>query len=325
MKLFSLFLFYSFLYLCVGGTLLAYGLGVSPFYCFSWKTYEIFYNPFADWHTLYMRFLYEGWAVDSPKNVLIFFSFLFFFPLWIGLWFFWVRRVHWTRLLLKPFKSLQAHKAPVSNESTIVRHSNGRPLALRRASGFGGMVLPEASEQTGQKNETQSQAQSAVANKTTQPTQIDKEIKNKIAHLGAQYGYDLFENVACDGFVAPLVLATDTVALMMMCLTQSREWIADEEVSDESTEPTWFSAEGLIPSPFYQMTQVAEALRQKEQDSLIMPVVVVAEGNILNVQAVQQQWKECNGSVVLFENGKGEGLQTLEQLLQTHADSAVNS
>ena len=144
---------------------------------------------------------------------------------------------------------------------------------------------------------------------------VSEELKSQIRNLGQQYGYDMFENVLLDGVNVPVVLATDSVALLLNPLTKKREWIADEDSVEEDIEPTWFSAEGLITSPFYQMCKAAEQLKQQEPESDIVPIVLLCEGSILNAGALIEQWHSKDAFVALLNNGKAEGLPHLEEVL----------
>ena len=317
-KLF-LFIIYSFLFLCVGGSALSLVFGVSPFAFFSWQTKEVYLNPFSDWYVLYKQFWYDNWVINSPKDLSIFFTFLFFFPLYIALWF-WVRKVKWLKLIFKPFAFLHYSKAPALKENPSVKRHFERPVALRQSRGFGGSALPVASPPSEEKkaNVSAQNTQSSVSVsdlKSQDKTQLSAELKNQIKELGLQYGYDMFENVLLEDVTVPLVLATDTVALLLNPLMDKREWIADEVSAGDGLEPTWFSAEGLITSPFYLMSKAAEQLKLQEPDSDIVPVVLLCDGSVLNASALLSQWQEKNGFIALLNNGKGEGLLPLAEIL----------
>lgn len=320
-KLF-LFIIYSFLFLCVGGSAIGWLFGVSPFAFFSWETKEIYLNPLSDWYTLYKRFWYENWVVNTPKDLTLFFSFLFFFPLYIALWF-WGLKVKWMKRILKPFAFLHHPKAPVLKENLSIKKHFDRPVALRQTRGFSSAIANLAPMQDSNESKTledeniqtvplgdmHSQMNTAVKK------EVPETLKSQIKELGLQYGYDMFENVQLDGVTVPLVLATDTVALLLSPLTEKREWIADEISADEGIDPTWFSAEGLITSPFYQMCQAAEQLKAQEPDSDIVPVVLLCDGSILNAGALIETWQEKSGYVALLNDGKGDGLLPLSDIL----------
>ena len=111
---------------------------LSPFALFSWSTKEIYVNPFLDWQKLYTDFQHNNWAVDSLENLIIFFVFVFFFPLWIALWFL-VKRIPFKKIFLKPVylyrshvqsKKISASKMPVVSKGIV-----SRPIAMRRTPG----------------------------------------------------------------------------------------------------------------------------------------------------------------------------------------------
>ncbi|MBP5534803.1 MAG: hypothetical protein J6Y03_04785 [Alphaproteobacteria bacterium] len=323
MKVFFAFLIYSFIFLCVGGSLLTYYFDVSPFACFSVSTKEIFVNPFSDWYRLYMDFQHDNWAINSLENLIIFFIFLFFFPVWIGLWFI-LKRLNWEKIFMKPiyFYRRHFHKRNVEKPSVskMIKTSSERPTAVPKSVKFGNVTLTAEAENTpkDEKKETpNTNASTDSSTKVQSGNSINLRQKEQLRVLGEKYGYELFEKVQLDDYLVPFVFATDTVALVTTFLMDDKEWIADESISEDGSEPTWFSSEGLIPSPFYKMVKASEFLREKEPTSEIIPVVVVGRGSILNVSSIKEQWDEKEGAVVLWNEGTAEGLDTLENLLKS--------
>ena len=325
MKVFFAFLIYSFIFLCIGGSVITYYFDVSPFACFSMSTKEVFINPFSDWYRLYIDFQHDNWAINSLYNLTIFLIFLFFFPAWIGLWFF-LKRFNWEKIFLKPvyffkrhFRKKEIEKPDVSK---MVKTSSERPLAMRKSSNFGNLAaIAEGENSTNNESkEVPSTTQNTTSSNKQPGAPINLRQKEQLRLLGERYGFELFERVQLDGLLVPFVFATDTVALVTTFLTENSEWIADENISEDGNDPTWFSAEGLTPSPFYQMGKAAEFLKEKEPNSEIIPVVVLAEGSILNVPNMKELWEERGGAVVLWNNGKADGLSTLEDLLYSKKD-----
>ena len=314
-----LFIIYTFLFLCVGGALCTCLLGVSPFALFSWKTGEVFINPFSDWQMLYNDFQHNNWAVDSAENLIIFLVFIFFFPLWIALWFL-VRRIPFKKAFLKPvyfYKShFQSQKISAPKMPVVAKGMVNRPIAMRKTLGIRSIDLTETTTEQKSVDTTPSRPTTSRSN----PVSYKKEL----FELGQKYGYELFERVKLDDFIVPYVLATDTLALVLTVLDDDKEWIADETSSD-GDDPTWFSAEGLIPSPYSQMVGASEFLKEKEPDSVIIPVVVLAKGSILNVSNVKEQWDEKGGFVVVWKDGKGEGLDSLENLMREKSLDDIDS
>ena len=321
MNAFFAFLIYSFVFLCVGGSVIAYYFDVSPFACFSWSTNELFINPFSDWHRLYVDFLHDNWAINSFENLIVFFIFIFFFPAWIGLWFL-LKRIKWSKWFLKPvyfFKRLFAKKQEIKmpDVSKLSKTSAERPMAMRKSTSFGNMALM-AQEENESENKDDSAVPSTEQSSAPKPSSagITPQQKEQLRVLGENHGYELFEKVQMGDIMVPFVFATDTVALVTTVLLDDKEWIADEEISEGDSEPTWFSAEGLLPSPLFRMKKASEFLKEKEPDCEIVPVVVVAAGSILNAAAIKEEWDQLGGEVVVWNKGTGDDLDTLENLLQ---------
>lgn len=320
MNVFFAFLIYSFLFLCVGGSIITYYFDFSPFACFSWSTKELFINPFSDWHTLYIDFQHDNWAINSFKNLMIFFIFLFFYPAWIGLWFL-VKRIKWNKFFSKPvylFKRRFGKKEEIKmpDVSSLAKTTGDRPLAMRKSSNFGNPLLMAQAqeEQNKEVNDFPTNEPASFLKPSFEAVNVNQ--KEQLRALGEKYGYELFEKVQMDDLMVPFVFATDTVALVTTVLMDDREWIADEDVSEDGSEPTWFSAEGLISSPFSRMVKAAAFLREKEPDSEIVPVVVVGAGSILNAEIMEEKWSQMGGRVVVWNEEKHNGLETLEDLFQ---------
>ena len=197
-----------------------------------------------------------------------------------------------------------------------------RPQAMPQSKGFSSMVMAPVVNTTSNVTQQEEPVESGSltdgveSTLLSKPEELSPELKEQVKQVGNELGCDLFENVLLDNITVPLVLATDSVAFLMTFLLEEREWIADEEAADEDLDPTWFSAEGLITSPFYLMSKAAERLKQQEPESEIIPVVVLCEGSILNAGALKSQWEEKNGFVVSFNKDTDGTLQTLQELLQ---------
>ncbi len=324
-----IFIFYSFVYLVGYGWLIWYIFGFSPFMCFSSETKELFVNPLSDWSTLYRDFVNDKWVINSWGDTLMLVAFLSFFPLWIGLW---VRLSHAQiiKKILKPFHAIKRRQLNDAKpqQSTLKTSLMMRPKPMPRGVSFG------SSHTSPSKNQAATQSMQSMPNnamsaapvtggtalssstETTSSTgEFTQAFVEQMRQLGERYGCDLFEKVRLDDVTVPLVLATDTRAFLMTFLLDGREWIADEEVSEDAIEPTWFSAQGLIPSPFYMMSKAAATLAEKEPTSDIIPVVVLCNGSILNAQAMQQTWQEQGGFVVTWQSASDDNLMTLEEVI----------
>lgn len=323
------FILYSFIYFVGYGWLIGYVFGYSPFMCFSSETKELFVNPLSDWTVLYEAFVSDEWIINSWGDTLMLVAFLSFFPLWIGLWV-RLRRAQLLKKIKMPFHAIKRRQLNdvKPQQSTLKTSLMMRPKPMPRGVSFGHSNAAQAKNQEGvqpaQNVATGAMPQASVAagaplspnpETTVSTNEISPVLVEQMRQLGERYGCELFENVRMDDVTVPLVLATDTRAFFMTLLLDAREWIADEEISEDAVEPTWFSAQGLIPSPFYTMRKAAATLAEKEPSSDIIPMVVLCSGNILNAQAMQQTWQEQGGFVVTWQTASDDNLMTLEEVI----------
>jgi len=323
MSKFFFFLLYSFIFLCLGGSLVEYAFGVSPFNLFSWSTNEIYLNPLSDWGTLYRRLKYNNLTIDST-NLPLFFSFLFFYPIYIGLWFL-LSNLPWKRKILKVIvhHRRKKEKNKQMTEGSSLKTYLSRPKALEK---------PKSSNRSSMLNQLAAQKEAEMAQLAEASTeapakleQLSPEIINQIRELGKKYGYDLFENVKLGEIMVPLVLATDEEALLLKFLFQEREWIADENIPEDASEPTWFSTEGLITSPFFELQPAVQSLQEQEPTSHVRPVVVLCEGSIMNSLALIDTWAQKDCTVATFQNGKAEAISSLEEVLSSGPQTTLSA
>ena len=318
---FFAFLLYTFIYFVGLGTLLSAVLGVSPFVCFSIKTNEVFLNPFSDWIFLIHEFQWGLWAVDSGINFVIFLCFILFFPLWILCWF-WVRKLRFFRILKKPFYYFKRKKIEKRGTSPLPLQTSSalmnRPKAMPKSVSFGNSLPSQLQNAQKQQSETPPMPpeQLNTATQQQQKETFTQEQKNFIQQLGQSHELEMFERILLNDFIVPLVLASDTRAFLITALNQDTEWIADESITDGYDKPTWFSTQGLLTSPVFELTKAAETLHEKEPDSEIISVVILTQGSIINASLMQKNWAKEKAFVVrLNESIESPDCITLAELL----------
>lgn len=315
-------LLWSVLYFVGAGWFLQTVFTVTPFVVPVEYTSEAgwhFFNPLMDWGKLYQAFIYDQWVIDNGFEVLRLFSFLFFFPVWILGWYL-LSKIQWIQKLKGPLhfykrRSLNKVQVPLK-KPTLTRPQSLHPNAFGRHLGATVSASPSTPL-------VPSIPQAAELEASSEQQGLTPDIVAEIKALGEAKGFETFENVLLGKYTIPMVLATDTKALMFQFLTTEQEWVADETPSEGNTEPTWFSAEGLKPSPFYQLKQAALFLSEKEPDSQIIPVLVVLAGSILNAETMMPYWTENQGFVVRFKEGKPEILQRLEEFIASQAEEDI--
>ena len=298
LKSFKIGAIWTVSYMLAVGILMSF-LPYSPF--------RIGLNPFVDWVRLIEDFVNNKLVIDTGKEVLIAVAFIAFWPLWfVGL-----------RCCLK--KKWTIASVPTSSENqkiVIKKHKMERPPMMSAPVNF-----TRPADYVEGKSESEVVVPAAASDVPEEieekPVEIDfSALVPKIREIVEGSDMDIFENVLLDETKVPVVVASDTRAYLLTFLANDQEWVADEEPTEEGEAPTWFSSEGLVPSPFYQMKQAAEILREQEAGSTVVPVVVILNGEVLNYGSMVETWEKQGGYVVRFENGKPEEMMTLDVLLR---------
>ncbi|MGN1090979.1 MAG: hypothetical protein ACI4RJ_00600, partial [Alphaproteobacteria bacterium] len=203
---------------------------------------------------------------------------------------------------------------PLQTSSALMN----RPKAMPKSVSFGNSLPSQLQNAQNQQSETPPMPPEQL-NTTTQQQKKEtftQEQKNFIQQLGQSHELEMFERILLNDFIVPLVLASDTRAFLITALNQDTEWIADESITDGYDKPTWFSTQGLLTSPVFELTKAAETLHEKEPDSEIISVVILTQGSIINASLMQKNWAKEKAFVVrLNESIESPDCITLAELL----------
>lgn len=282
--------------ICVGA--LIYELfGLTPFgvlFTYSAEQGVILYNPFIDWVKLYRAFMFDQWTIDNLYDFSLLCCFLLFFPVWFWSWR-RLCRVKWGALLFKPFKKA------VQNTGKIKLMPRKKGLERPRALASTGW-MPSTGALAGSSSDTDdglTQTEERRVPQQPQPKETSVQWINYLKETAGRYGFEVFEHVALENYVVPIVLATDTKALLFNFFDEpGSEWVVEGKPFEEGTTPKWYSAEDQIVSPFYQLCKAAHMLAEKEPTSVICPVLLVVGGVLLNPDALNEVASEENGAVL---------------------------
>lgn len=272
-------------------------------------------NPFIDWIRLVEDFVNDKFIIESGITVIVAIVFIGFWPLW-----YWGLRRCLKRKWIKPRLSL----SNVSKKIVIKKHQMARPPMASAPVNFTkpanyveGKSDSEFVSESADTSMPQDASEGYASEKTDETPSFDlRGVVGQIRTIVEETDMEVFENVPLEGSQVPVVVASDELAYLLTFLTTNQEWVADEDLSPDGEAPTWFSAEGMIPSPFYQMKQAAKVLQEQENGSKVVPVVVVLNGEILNYETMRETWLEQGGYVVRYENGLPEIMMSLDTLLR---------
>lgn len=280
------------------GALIYELFGLTPFgvlFTYSAEQGVILYNPFIDWIKIYRAFMFEQWTIDNLYDFSLLCCFLLFFPVWFWGWY-RLCRVKWGALLFKPFKKAVQNTGKIK----LMPRKKGleRPRALAST---GWMPSTGTSVASASDSENMSPPEEERSFVPQQPQTKETSVQwiNYLKETAGRYGFEVFEHVALENYVVPIVLATDTKALLFNFFDEpGSEWVVEGKPFEEGTKPKWYSAEDQIVSPFYQLCEAAHTLKEKEPDSVIHPVLLVVGGVLLNPDVLNEVASEENGAVL---------------------------
>ena len=299
------------------GALIYELFGLTPFgvlFTYSAEQGVVLYNPFIDWVKLYRAFMFDQWTIDNLYDFSLLCCFLLFFPVWFWGWY-RLCRVKWGALLFKPFKKA------VQNTGKIKLMPRKKGLERPRALASTGW-MPSTGTSVASASDSESMAppeeERSFVPQQPQTKETSVQWINYLKETAGRYGFEVFEHVALENYVVPIVLATDTKALLFNFFDEpGSEWVVEGKPFEEGTTPKWYSAEDQIVSPFYQLCEAAHTLKEKEPTSVICPVLLVVGGVLLNPDALNEVASEENGAVLTDA--------ALDAYLQEQSETAVGT
>ncbi len=259
--------------------------GVTPFNLFFIHVGQqgwVLYNPFEDWIKLYKAFMFENWTINSLYDFSILSCFFLFFPICAWGWY-KLCRIKWR---IKRKSEQKGDKSSLISERKMLR-PRAMPMTGR------GSFVPVSPVQSF-KDKSSDQKEKDSSDQTS-----IQERMNYLEKKAQQYGIEVFKNVALEGYIVPIVLATDTKAFLFDFFDKpGTEWIVEDTSFKKSELPKWYSAEDQIISPFHQLCKAAHVLRMKEEGAFVCPVLLIIGGELLNADTLKEEQEKENGFVL---------------------------
>lgn len=299
-------LIWSIVYFSVCGGLIESVFSYSPFH---WG--GIFKNPLGDFSVLYKAFMYERLSIDTFKEFIFILIFIGFYPVWI-----W----GWMRLCCFPWTDkclFLLPKLPSPNKKIQIKPKFRELERPREMALTGWKPYIELSEQmVNVENQQQEKAQEISEEDIYSLQGFSKtsvEVMDRLKVIAQERGLEIFDHVKLGEYLVPLVLATDTQAFLFNFFDEPDSvWTLKENVS-EGEIPQWETQDDKIDSPFYEVCQAAKTLSEQEPDSLIIPILVMLDGEISNPEELQKA-QEIKGGIVLRGN-------TVEEYFISHTSA----
>lgn len=254
------------------------------------------------WSSTYIAFNAGVWAIDSTESVLLALTVLLFFPVWIIGWYS-LYKVNWH------FNFLHKKKEINFKRELILTPKNSKlqaPVKLRLQNHqFTSMVRDEDTPISQKTADT-----SRII--ATKDVVVDEADKQAIIQLAAHYNADPFQDVVLEGSKIPLAISTDETAVLIVLLnTVDASWVAD----DQDVLSDWYSDTIAVPSPAAFVKNAANILQNLEQDSNVIPVIVITRGTLLGADDIVRAVEAEGIKLLRYGEGTPDTLGSLEDFL----------
>lgn len=263
-----------------------------------------------DWESTYIAFMAGQFSIEPDKLILLLLTLILLVPVWLIGWKAFYS-VNW-----KMPRFLLRHKEIQFKRELIITPNKGKlqaPVKLRLQSSnpYSGLKK-EAFGDLPELPVTSHDAHNVVS--VVEKTTATDNVQDIIAYVD-RYNVDTFKDVVLDGAKVPLAISTDDKAILITLLDiPDATWIID--VSDEESE--WYCETSHIPSPTAFIKKAADALKALEPDSLVIPAVVITDGEIYDAPDIAKHYEAMGIQILRFKNGAPATLQTLESFIDTN-------
>ena len=308
--------------------------------------FEIFYAQ--HWQFLWEQWWYGGWAIKGSYYWFFFFSVLLCIPVWIWTTCFLVK-INYTKYFEKAFwdsiydrKVKNAHSR--DSRIRVKKKKSYKEIRPQPLSGTPQMVAPVKHKP----------AQETAATDTfTSKDVFSEPLKGKPEDTFSPF--DMPDKTTMPSFELPEIVPVneDFVDVMqkagaavitnprigeekidylaigkndlyyIMLDAEKGNWLADEERFNDE-DPLWYSEEPIRVSPITLIKKFEKATEAElEKSGIEMKghvILVKTDGNIINVEDMQQTWKEMDVIVARSNVGMPEELPTFTEAFPSALD-----
>jgi hypothetical protein len=266
----------------------------------------------SDWKYKYDGFIAGQWSLSSTDTLLLLIAIILFIPIWIfGSMILY--KTNWslpkfTKIREKNFKSKLVLKQQDGNSSRLKM-----PIKLKiQSSGISPLATQNQQTPTTFNNNTASS--DFVIETIEKSTENTENIANQILQYAQQYQAEGFLNLNLDGIQVPLALSTsDETALLITIINEPNSFLTAD--INDNINADWFSTLGPISSPVKQILQATDKLKGLENDASIIPIIVLAGGELSDCKSVAEVLNKNGVILTRFDQGKPEALETINEFL----------
>ena len=275
----------------------------------------------SEWQYKYDGFIAGQWSMSTSDTLLLLCAIILFIPIWIG-GSMMLYKINWslpkfTRIREKSFKNkliLKQQDIPVSRLKM--------PIKLKmQSSGLTTVDTPTLSP-TIQPNTNSTS--DAVLNTVEKDERDIENIAKQILEASSQYQVEGFLNLSLEGIQIPLALSTeDDTALLITIINEPDSFLTTDINNDIFGD--WFSTLGPIPSPVKLIHDATKKLRELENEAGIIPIIVLAGGELDDCQNITQILSQNDIILTRFGQGGPAELETIEDFFNKTLDKKEES
>ncbi len=265
----------------------------------------------ADMQYKYNGFVSGQWSMNTTDTLLFLGTVILFFPLWVigtvmlykiewkGSPLFKTREKNFKQKLVLKIKNDTGLKPKMPIKLKLKSVGESRPSVPVTAP-----LYPNPSNDT---DTTHSVLSSVEKNGP-------EEIISQLSTLVSKYNVESFENINLDGYLIPLALSTDDETAILITIVHE----PDSQLIIDPTEGIagdWFGTLTPLPSPAKFVKEAMHKLQELEADSQVIPVIVLAGGEITDCDQVTEMLIQEGIILTRFSQGGPETLETIEEFL----------
>ncbi|MBR4926861.1 MAG: hypothetical protein IKY98_00895, partial [Alphaproteobacteria bacterium] len=267
----------------------------------------------------YNGFIAGQWSMTTQGTILFLTGVILFFPLWYyGCVFLY--KINWN------FHLFHKHHEKVFQRKLVLNPSGASKLNIPmklKLQNHGQMVqhptspsasaIPTPPAPIQRTPEVTSEALVQSNNDMQMPPEVDSAIKDGIEQLLNRYQVDVFKDIVLGNQIIPFAASFNETAYVITIIHEPDEFFIIN--TDDGIHGDWFTTRSVISAPALFIKKAAETLKAMESDSIIIPVIIVAGGQIDEIEELENILADHQITLVRYNQGGPDSIQTLEDYL----------
>ena len=265
----------------------------------------------SEWKYKYNGFVAGQWSISGSQTLWVLSAVILFIPVWI-FGSIVLYKINWslpkfTKIREKNFKNKLVLKQQNTNGTRLKM-----PIKLKVQSS--GLATFTAQNQPMQTIDRPVPSSDSVLSTVEKDMADVEKIAEEILQIAERYQVEGFLNLNLDGIQVPLALSTEDETALLITFINEPDSFLTADISDD-IGADWFSTLGPIPSPVKSILQASKKLKNIESEGNIIPIIVLAGGELSDCQTVTKILNQNGIILTRFAQGKPENLETIEELL----------